>query len=116
MLAPFALNPADNFLQEPDRSDRRRDQQIGQGQVVTKILDTGTKYGMLVFGAVYVNAPAPKFAAAYRNVKKKQLPQRQGLHLGGRSSARGQAADHRRLRAPRAPQEGCRRAQGLQAG
>jgi hypothetical protein len=43
-------------------------QQIGQGQVVTKVLDTGSKYGMLVFGAVYVNAPVPKFAAAYRNV------------------------------------------------
>jgi hypothetical protein len=43
-------------------------QQIGQGQVVTKVLDTGSKYGMLVFGAVYVNGPVPKFAAAYRNV------------------------------------------------
>jgi hypothetical protein len=43
-------------------------QQIGQGQVVTKVLDTGDKYGLLVFGAVYVNAPIPKFAAVYRDV------------------------------------------------
>ena len=43
-------------------------QQISQGQVVTKVLDTGSKYGMLVFGGVYVNAPIPKFAEAYRNV------------------------------------------------
>lgn len=43
-------------------------QQIGQGQVVTKVLETGDKYGLLVFGAVYINAPIPKFAAAYRDV------------------------------------------------
>lgn len=43
-------------------------QKIEAGQVVTKVLDTGDKYGLLVFGAVYINAPVPKFAAAYRDV------------------------------------------------
>ncbi len=43
-------------------------QHIEQGQVVTKDLDTGDKYGLLVFGAVYVNAPISMFAAAYRDV------------------------------------------------
>lgn len=43
-------------------------QQIEQGQVVTKVLDTGDKYGLLVFGAVYINAPIPKFATAYRDI------------------------------------------------
>src|SRR5512136_2425235 len=43
-------------------------QQISQGQVVTKVLDTGSKYGMLVFVGVSVNGPIPKCAEAYRNV------------------------------------------------
>jgi len=45
-------------------------QKIEQGQVVTKVLSSSDKYGMLVFGAVYVNAPVEKFAASYRDVKK----------------------------------------------
>ncbi len=45
-------------------------QKIEQGQVVTKVLQsTDPKYGMLVFGAVYINASIPQFAAAYRDVK-----------------------------------------------
>jgi hypothetical protein len=45
--------------------------QIEQGQIVTKVLESGDpKYGMLVFGAVYLNAPIPKFADAYRDVQK----------------------------------------------
>jgi len=45
-------------------------QKIEQGQVVTKVLGSSDKYGMLVFGAVYVNASTEKFAALYRDVKK----------------------------------------------
>jgi hypothetical protein len=43
---------------------------IDQGQIVTKTLDSGDKkYGMLVFGAVYVNAPVEKFSAVVRDIK-----------------------------------------------
>jgi hypothetical protein len=46
-------------------------QQIRQGQIVTKVLPSGdTKYGVLVLGAVYVNAPAEKFAAVYKDVNR----------------------------------------------
>ena len=45
-------------------------QQIEQGQVVTKVLGSSDKYGMLVFGAVYIKAPMEKFAASFRDVKK----------------------------------------------
>jgi hypothetical protein len=45
-------------------------QKMDQGQVVTKVLDSGDKkYGILVFGGVYVNTSVEKFAAAYRDVK-----------------------------------------------
>jgi hypothetical protein len=44
--------------------------QIDKGQVVTKVLESKDKYGLLVFGAVYVNAPIEKFAAVYRDVGK----------------------------------------------
>lgn len=43
---------------------------IDQGQVVTKVLDSGdTKYGILLFGAVYVNAPIARFHTAIRDIK-----------------------------------------------
>src|SRR4051812_48757180 len=43
-------------------------QKIQQGQVVTKVLESGdVKYGLLVFGAVYVNAPVSRFAAAVKD-------------------------------------------------
>jgi len=46
-------------------------QKIDQGQVVTKVLDSGdTKYGILLFGAVYVNAPVAKFGTAIRDIKR----------------------------------------------
>jgi hypothetical protein len=44
--------------------------QIDKGQVVTKVLESKDKYGLLVFGAVYVNAPIENFAAVYRDVGK----------------------------------------------
>jgi hypothetical protein len=43
---------------------------IDQGQVVTKVLESKDKYGILVFGAVYINAPIEKFVAVYRDVGK----------------------------------------------
>ena len=46
-------------------------QKIDQGQVVTKVLDSGdTKYGILLFGAVYVNAPVARFHTAIRDIKR----------------------------------------------
>jgi hypothetical protein len=42
-------------------------QKIQQGQVVTKVLESGdAKYGLLVFGAVHVNAPVDRFAAVVK--------------------------------------------------
>ena len=44
-------------------------QKIEQGQVVTKVLESGDKsLGMLVFGAVYVDAPVPKFATVVKDI------------------------------------------------
>ncbi len=43
-------------------------QKIQQGQVVTKVLGSGdAKYGILVFGAVYINAPVQRFAAVVKD-------------------------------------------------
>src|SRR5215471_513189 len=43
-------------------------QKIQQGQVVTKTLESGdAKYGLLVFGAVYVNAPVARYAAVVKD-------------------------------------------------
>jgi hypothetical protein len=47
-------------------------QKIDQGQVVTKVLQSADKYGMLVFGAVYVNGSIQKFAEVFRDVQKLQ--------------------------------------------
>ncbi len=43
---------------------------IESGNVFTKRLDSEDKLGLLVFGAIYVNAPVEKFADIYRNVEK----------------------------------------------
>src|SRR5271168_1716138 len=45
-------------------------QKMDQGQVVTKVLESGDKkYGMLVFGGVYINSTIERFAESYRDVK-----------------------------------------------
>ena len=45
-------------------------QKMDQGQVVTKVLESGDKkYGMLVFGGVYINSNVERFAESYRDVK-----------------------------------------------
>jgi len=45
-------------------------QKMDKGQVVTKVLDSADKkYGILVFGGVYVNASIEQFAASYRDLK-----------------------------------------------
>ena len=45
-------------------------QNIEQGQVVTKVLESGDKkLGMLVFGAVYIDAPVARFAAAVKDIQ-----------------------------------------------
>ncbi len=43
-------------------------QQIEQGHILTKVLSSQDKYGLLVFGAVYIKAPISKFAEAVRDV------------------------------------------------
>lgn len=43
-------------------------QQIEQGQILTKVLSPPDKYGLLVFGAVYIKAPISRFADAVRDV------------------------------------------------
>lgn len=41
-----------------------------QGHVVTNVLDSpDKKYGVLVFGGVYIHASIERFAASYRDVK-----------------------------------------------
>jgi len=46
-------------------------QQIDRGQIVIKLLDSGDpKYGILAFGAVYVNAPASKFGTVMSDIHK----------------------------------------------
>jgi len=45
-------------------------QKIDGGQVVTKLIDSGdTRYGILSFGAVYVDAPVAKFGAVFRDIE-----------------------------------------------
>jgi hypothetical protein len=45
-------------------------QKIEHGHVVIKVLESGDKkYGILVFGAVYINASTEEFAACYRDVR-----------------------------------------------
>ncbi len=45
-------------------------QKMEQGHVVTRVLDSpDKKYGVLVFGGVYINASIEQFAASYRDVK-----------------------------------------------
>jgi hypothetical protein len=62
--------PETFFKQKMGLSDAQI-QQIRQGQVVTKVMPSGdTKLGVLVLGAVYVNAPAEKFAAVYKDVSR----------------------------------------------
>ena len=58
------------FFKEHARLSDNEIQKIEQGQVVTKVLASTDKYGLLVFGAVFVNAPIEKFAASFRDVKK----------------------------------------------
>ena len=45
-------------------------QKIEQGQVVTKVLESGDKkYGLLVFGAVYIDAPVARFGGAVKDIQ-----------------------------------------------
>ena len=45
-------------------------QHIEHGQVVTKVLNSAGNYGVLVFGAVYINSPIEKFVRSFRNIQK----------------------------------------------
>jgi hypothetical protein len=45
-------------------------QKMSQGHVVTKVLDSADKkYGVLVFGGVYINSSIENFSASFRDVK-----------------------------------------------
>jgi len=74
-LAASAQPQPETFFKKKMGLSDAEIQQIRQGQVVTKVLPSGdTKYGVLVLGAVYVNAPAEKFVAVYKDVSRlKQL-------------------------------------------
>jgi len=45
-------------------------EKAAQGQVVIKVLPSTDNYGMLIAGAVYINAPIEKFLASFRDVKR----------------------------------------------
>lgn len=68
--APAQRQPYTFFKQRINLTDTDI-RKIEQGQVITKVLDSGDKkYGMLVFGAVYVDAPITRFDAVVRDVKR----------------------------------------------
>lgn len=59
------------FFKERINLTEEEIRKVEQGQVVTKVLESGDKkYGTLVFGAVYVNAPMTRFDAVVRDVKR----------------------------------------------
>ena len=62
------------FFKEHAKLSDNEIQKIEQGQVVTKVLASTDKYGLLVFGAVFVNAPIEKFAEEI--VQLKHVPAR----------------------------------------
>src|SRR4051794_17188877 len=56
------------FFKDKIRLPDTEIQKLRQGLVVTKVLESGdTKYGMLVFGAVYVNASLDRFATVVKD-------------------------------------------------
>ena len=68
----YAQRQPHTFLKNNIKLTDAEIQTIDQGQVVTKVLQSADKYGMLVFGAVYVNAPIQKFTEVFRDVGKLQ--------------------------------------------
>lgn len=69
MVAAGQPQPRTFFKQRVGLKDSEI-QKISQGQVVTKVLEAGDKqYGVLVFGAVYVNVPVSRFPDVVRNTK-----------------------------------------------
>ncbi len=60
------------FFKEQIQLGDRDIEKMDRGEVVTKILDSPDKYGILVFGGVWVNAPVEKFAEVFRDVEKLQ--------------------------------------------
>ena len=68
----YAQRQPHTFLKTNIKLTDAEIQTIDQGQVVTKVLQSADKYGMLVFGAIYINGPIQKFAEVYRDVQKLQ--------------------------------------------
>ena len=67
--ATYAQPQPRAFFKERIKLTDAEIQTIDQGTVVTKVLDSGDpKYGVLVFGAVYVDSPVAKLAAAVRDI------------------------------------------------
>ncbi len=79
----YAQRQPHTFLKNNIKLTDAEIQTIDQGQVVTKVLQSADKYGMLVFGAVYVNAPIQKFTDVFRDVREaargEGLPGRGGV-------------------------------------
>jgi hypothetical protein len=75
LLASFAADlaaqpqPRTVFKQLIKLTDGEIDR-ISQGEVFTKVMESSDPLGLLVFGAVYINAPISSVAPAFRDVNK----------------------------------------------
>ena len=58
------------FLKQRIGLDDESIRKMNEGTVVTKVMDTHDKYGLLVFGAVYINGTVEDYAKIYHDVKK----------------------------------------------
>jgi len=72
ILPAYAQRQPQTFFKQQIHLSDAEIQKIDRGEVVTKVLESADKYGILVFGGVYVNAPIEKFAEVFRDVEKLQ--------------------------------------------
>jgi len=69
--AASAQSQPQTFFKDKIKLSASEMQQIDQGQVVTRVIDSGDpKYGILVFGAVHVDAPIAKFGTVIRDINR----------------------------------------------
>jgi hypothetical protein len=66
----YAQREPDTFFKTKIGLSDGEIQKMRHGRVVTKVLEsTDKKYGILVFGGVYINASIEQFTESYRDVK-----------------------------------------------
>jgi hypothetical protein len=66
----FAQRQPETFFKDKIVLSDSEIKKMDQGKVVTKVLESGdSKYGVLVFGGVYINTTIEKFAESYSDVK-----------------------------------------------